>query len=74
MLFRSGMYIEFSVDGYVVLSLVDDSFAEGGVGFYTESAAVCLSHLTIETLSRPVTEAAAEQVYTATYFAPEEEA
>ncbi|MGV2975142.1 glycosyl hydrolase [Roseibium alexandrii] len=68
-----GMYIEFSVDGYVVLSLVDDSFAEGGVGFYTESAAVCLSHLTIETLSRPVTEATAEQVYTATYLAPEEE-
>lgn len=68
-----GMYLEFSVDGFVVLSLVDDSFSEGGVGFYTESAAVCLGQLTIETLSRPVTEDTAEQVYTATYVDPVEE-
>ncbi|GAA0784077.1 glycosyl hydrolase [Roseibium denhamense] len=58
-----GMYLELSIDGFVVLSLVDDSFIEGGVGFYTESAAVCLKDLEIESLSRPVTEGAAERVY-----------
>ncbi len=68
-----GMYIEFSVDGYVVLSLVDDSFHEGGIGFYVESAAVCLKNLAIETLSRPVSEHTAEQVYTTTHVSPEEE-
>jgi len=61
-----GMYIEFSIDGHVVLSLVDDSFADGGIGFYTESAAVCLKDLLIEKLTRPVTEDTAESVYTAT--------
>ncbi|MDN3718668.1 hypothetical protein QW131_04120 [Roseibium salinum] len=72
-LIAHGMYIEFSIDGYVILSLVDDIFAEGGVGFYTESAAVCLNDLEIETLRRPVTEDTADQVYTTTYVAPEEE-
>ncbi|QFT33138.1 hypothetical protein FIV00_21780 [Labrenzia sp. THAF82] len=69
-----GMYIEFSIDGYVVLSLVDDSFHEGGIGFYVESAAVCLKDLAIETLRRPVSEDTAERVYTTTYLAPEDEA
>jgi len=68
-----GMYLEFSIDGYVVLSLVDDSFAEGGIGFYTESAAVCLKDLHVETLSRPVTEDAVEAVYTATRRSPDAE-
>ncbi|TYC51967.1 glycosyl hydrolase [Rhodobacterales bacterium] len=68
-----GMYIEFSIDGRVILSLVDDSFHEGGIGFYAESAAVCLKDLRIETLSRPVTEDTAERVYTTTYVAPEED-
>ncbi len=68
-----GQYIEFSIDGYVVLSLVDDSFAEGGLGFYVESAAVCLKDLVIDALSRPVSEDTAENVYTTTYVAPDEE-
>ncbi|PVB60808.1 glycosyl hydrolase [Labrenzia sp. 011] len=68
-----GMYIEVSIDSQVVLSLVDDSFAEGGIGFYTESAAVCLKNVEIGTLRRPVSEDTAAQVYTTTYVSPEEE-
>ena len=65
-----GTYLEVSIDSYVVLSLVDDSFISGAVGFYVESAALGLKGATIETLDRPVTEHAAEMVYTATH-APE---
>lgn len=65
-----GTYLEVSIDGYVVLSLVDESFQAGSVGIYVESAALGLSGVTVETLSRPVVEHAAEMVYTATH-APE---
>ncbi|UES56988.1 glycosyl hydrolase [Roseibium aggregatum] len=68
-----GLYFEFSIDGYVVLSLVDDSFIEGGIGFYTESAAVCLKDLVVETLSRPVTEHTVEPAYSVTHRAPDQE-
>ena len=62
-----GMYIEFSIDGHVVLSLVDDSFSDGGIGFYTESAAVCLKDLHVETLRRArQRKHRAKPVYTAT--------
>ena len=61
-----GTYLELSIDGYVVLSLVDDSFICGAVGFYVESATLGLCGVTLETLSRPVSEHAAEMVYTAT--------
>ncbi|MBI1173240.1 glycosyl hydrolase [bacterium] len=62
-----GTYLEVSIDGYVVLSLVDDSFMAGAVGFYVESATLGLKNLAIETLSRPVIEQAPEMVYTATH-------
>ncbi|MEE4015765.1 glycosyl hydrolase [Roseibium sp. FZY0029] len=68
-----GLYFEFSIDGHVVLSLVDDSFVDGGIGFYTESAAVCLKDLVVETLSRPVTEHTVEPVYSVTHRAPDQE-
>lgn len=61
-----GMYLEVSIGGYVVLSLVDETYSEGGVGFYTESASLGVSELVIESLSRPVIEHASEMVYTAT--------
>ncbi|MHC0052177.1 hypothetical protein [Actibacterium sp. D379-3] len=61
-----GMYLEVSINGYVILSLVDDGYHEGGIGFYAESANLCLRNISIETLSRPVVEHASESVYTAT--------
>ena len=62
-----GMYVEVSIDGRVVLSLVDDGFPEGAVGFYVELAAVGVGDIVMETLSRPVTEHAPEMVYTTTH-------
>lgn len=41
-----GDYIELSIDGDVLLSLADDTYHHGGVGFYTESA-----HLRVETMT-----------------------
>ncbi len=52
-----GSYLEFSLDGAVLLTLADERFAEGRVGFYTESARLRLHDLTLETLERPHDEA-----------------
>ena len=51
-----GMYLEFSLDGFVVLSLVDERCDGGGVGFYVESATVSVQDLTMEVLSPAVSE------------------
>jgi beta-fructofuranosidase len=48
-----GKYIELSIDGYVMLSLADDTYQDGSVGFYTESAFLRVSHLTLEELTAP---------------------
>lgn len=64
-----GSYLEVSIDSYVVLSLVDESFQAGGVGFYTESAKIALGGLVLETLSRPVSEHAAQMTYTTAHVA-----
>ncbi len=61
-----GMYLEVSIDGFIVLSLVDEAYSEGRLGFYTESASLKLNDVTIETLERPVVEHAPEAVYTTT--------
>jgi beta-fructofuranosidase len=68
-----GMYLEVSIDGFVVLSLVDDTFADGAVGFYAESATLGVRNVVLERLTRPVIEHASEMVYTATH-PPEEHA
>jgi beta-fructofuranosidase len=68
-----GMYLEVSIGGYVVLSLVDEAFADGAVGFYAESASLAVSLLRVESLSRPVTEHASEMVYTATRPDPQDQ-
>ncbi len=60
------MYLEVSIGGYVVLSLVDETYADGAVGFYAESATLGIRDLNIENLARPVSEHASEMVYTAT--------
>lgn len=59
-----GAYMELSVNGQVALSLVDDGSARGRVGFYTESAELILSDVTMEALRRVIDEQ--DTVYTAT--------
>lgn len=48
-----GRYIELSVNGWIELSLADDRYAEGAIGFYTEGAELELSDLMLQTLGRP---------------------
>jgi len=45
-----GNYIELSIDNNVLLSLADDTYREGTVGLYTESAELRISDMTIEEL------------------------
>lgn len=54
-----GRYIEFSVDGYVRLTLVDDTFRAGRVGFYTETAQMRIDDLVMQHLRAPHDEAPA---------------
>ncbi|MCO6185276.1 glycosyl hydrolase [Rhizobium sp. L1K21] len=62
-----GAYIEVSIGGYVVLSLVDENYLSGKIGFYVESAAVGVQNVVVETLSMPVTELGSELIYEATH-------
>jgi beta-fructofuranosidase len=48
-----GRYLEVSLDGRVLLTLADDSYREGAVGFYTESATLCVEDLTLEVMDGP---------------------
>ncbi len=48
-----GSYIEFSIDGRVILSLADQSFKDGHVGVYLETARVRLSHVDLQRLVSP---------------------
>lgn len=51
-----GMYREVCIEGQVLLTLADDSFSHGGLGFYTESAALRVENLVVEELRAPVEE------------------
>lgn len=51
-----GMYLEFSLNGFVVLSLVDERCDGGGVGFYVESATLSLQEMSMEVLRQAVSE------------------
>lgn len=52
-----GAYLELSIDGYIVLSLVDTSYTEKEkLGFYVESAKLLINNLSLETLSGPTHE------------------
>jgi len=46
-------YIEFAIDDNVLLSLSDESFSEGHLGVYVESATVVLENPTVEILHTP---------------------
>lgn len=48
-----GSYIELSIDGRVILSLVDEVYHEGAVGFYLENARLLVHDLTLERISPP---------------------
>lgn len=48
-----GRYLELSVDGYVRMSLVDDTFREGKLGFYTETAHLRMDELRVDLLHSP---------------------
>jgi len=45
-----GDYIELSIDGDVLLSLADDTYCEGAVGFYTEGARLRVHEMTLQEL------------------------
>ncbi|MEM1027408.1 MAG: glycosyl hydrolase [Planctomycetota bacterium] len=65
-----GMYLEVSINGYVILSLVDDAFCEGRVGFYTESASIGLRSITVERLHPPQQEEPSGPIYTSAATQP----
>ena len=46
-------YIELTLNGYVILSLADDQFARGRVGFYSEGARFRADELTLWTGTTP---------------------
>ena len=54
-----GRYIELSVDGYVRLTLIDDTFRDGRLGFYAETAQIRFDDLSLDLLYPPHDEAAA---------------
>lgn len=48
-----GSYMELSIDGYVVLSLVDQTFREGLLGIYLETTRLAVSELDVHHLKSP---------------------
>jgi len=48
-----GSYIEFSINGRVVLSLADQRFDAGNLGVYLEAAKVRLSNVHLQRLASP---------------------
>lgn len=57
-----GKYLEFSLNGNVLLTLADERFERGSVGFYAESARLCVSQLELDELAKPKGEDYAEVV------------
>lgn len=51
-----GPYLECSINGYVILTLADDRYAQGGLGFYVESAAIRVEDWRVEVLTAPANE------------------
>lgn len=49
-------YLEFSLNGYVLLSLADDTYERGRVGFYVETATMRIDNLNLKVCNRPATE------------------
>ena len=49
-----GSYIEFSIAGEVILSLADQTFQKGAVGFYVNAATLEVSNAKLEALQSPM--------------------
>ncbi len=49
-----GQYFELSLNGFTVLSLADDQFARGRIGFYSEGATFRVENLTFYTCTTPL--------------------
>lgn len=49
-----GSYIEFSVEGEVILSLADQTFQNAGVGFYVDTATIDVLDAKLEALESPI--------------------
>ena len=49
-------YIEFALDGYVLLTLADERYREGRLGFYVESAKARVDGLQLQICERPEVE------------------
>ncbi len=49
-------YLEFSLNGYVLLTLADYEFERGRVGFYAESAQIRVDNLELKICDQPRTE------------------
>jgi beta-fructofuranosidase len=49
-------YLEFSLNNHILLTLADDQFQQGKVGFYVESARIRLDHLQLKVCTQPSTE------------------
>ena len=52
-----GQYFELTLNGYVVLSLADDQFSRGRIGFYSEGASFRVENLTFWTPTQPLSPA-----------------
>jgi beta-fructofuranosidase len=49
MLIAFDQYLEFSLDGHIVLTLADNQFEQGKLGFYVESANIRVESLELKT-------------------------
>ena len=49
-------YLEFSMNGYVLLTLADNEYERGRVGFYVENAELILEKVTMKVCGQPAGE------------------
>ena len=49
-------YLEFSLNGYVLLTLADNEYERGRVGFYVENAEMRFENLTLKVCAQPAAE------------------
>ena len=59
-----GMYLEVSIGGAVTLSLVDDAYCGGRLGFYSESSKILVEGLQVQRLNPPEQEQPTGPIYT----------
>ena len=60
-LIRYGRYIELSVDGVVILTLIDYSYSGSGIGLYASSSVLSLQNSKVSILPDPESEYASQE-------------